>query len=398
MTKIFECGALVDGLNEEPRSDMGVLVDESRITSVKPREEISDKDFDQRINLSDKVVLPGLIDAHVHFKGTGNPNFSTTIAHGIADQVLQSIADLDQLLEQGITTVRDVGTESAIPLRDAVQKGNVNGPRILTSGGQIGQTSGQRGSLASRKKDITGISDIISSTDECAEIVRLRKRESVDLIKILATPSLKSGDVQEFSEEEIAAMVDEAHRQRLLVASHAHQPGGIRASLNAGVHTIEHGTYMHREEDLFDLMKESGAILVPAVYQLYKMLERDDEKKKSQQLVDATLQTILEAYKRDIPVAMGSNLTGTDWEPHGENLEEVKIYVNEAGMSEMDAIKSATSVAASALGTKSIGAIEEGRYADLIALDDNPLSDISNIEMVSQVFKKGEYASTNQVA
>lgn len=395
MSKIFECGTLVDGLSDEPFDDMGVLVEGSKIEAVEPLEEISDEDVDRTVDLSDEVVLPGLIDAHVHFKGSSNPNFSATIAHGIADQVLQSIEDLDLLLEQGITTVRDVGNESAIPLRDAVNRGDVNGPRILTSGGQVAQTDGQRASLAARKKEIAGLPDVISSTDECAEVVRRRKRESVDLIKILATPALKSGDYLEFSEQEIKAIVDEARRQRLLVASHAHQPSGIRASLNAGVHTIEHGNYMHKDEELFDLMKETGAILVPAVYQLYKMLERDE--KKARQLVDATLQTISEAYDRDVPIAMGSNLTGTAAEPHGENVEEVQIYVEEAGMSEMDAIKSATSVGARAIGTSNIGALEAGRRADLIALDDDPLEDISNIETVSRVFQGGDAASTNQL-
>lgn len=389
MTALFNCGTLVDGLSDKPASDMAIVADGANIERIVPQESVSSDNFDQIFDLNDKIVLPGFIDCHVHFKGTASPNGSATIAHSVADQVLSSVDDLQTLLSLGITTVRDVGTESAIPLRDAVQRGELDGPRILTSGGQIGQTVGQESSLASRKKNISGIPDLITGTEECSEVVRLRKRETADLIKVLATPSLRSGDIQQFSERELRAIVEEAERQRMLVASHAHQPAGIRASLKAGVHTIEHGNYMHADGSLFDLMADSGSILVPAVKQLYNARDDSDSDGGWTELIDATLKTIQEANERNLPVAMGSNLTGTATEPHGENLQEIQTYVRGTEMSEMQAIKAATSVAAEAVGTRTLGAITEGRCADIVALEENPLTDISNVETVSRVFKNG---------
>jgi imidazolonepropionase-like amidohydrolase len=302
----------------------------------------------------------------------------------------------------GFTTVRELGGSGVnISLRNAINQGFVDGPRIITVGKSIATTGGHADPTNGWKNTLMGApgpeDGVINGTAEAREGVRQRYKEGSDHIKITATGGVlsvaKSGDAPQFFEDELDAIVRTAKEYGMHVAAHAHGAEGMKRAVEAGVLTIEHGTHM--TEEVMDLMIENGTYYVPTISAGKWVAEKAKVEgyypalvvPKALEIGPKIQSTFAKAYEYGVNIAFG---TDAGVFPHGLNGKEFG-YMTEVGMPAMEAIKSATSVAAKVLGLQeSIGTIEAGRSADIVATDANPLNDISTMETVSFVMKEGK--------
>lgn len=354
------------------------------------------------IDLKKAFVLPGLIDSHVHITFEGGP---ATRLKGFEDSDVDAAfngADFGRkTLMAGFTTVQDVGggNDSVFGLRDAIARGAVPGPRIRASGRSIAVTGGHgdiNGFAPKVMAAMTG-GNICNGADDCRRAVRQQIKEGADLIKITATGGVLSntaaGLEQQFSDEELAAIVEAAHSMGRKVTAHAHGKSGIDAALRAGVDSIEHGTFMDAES--VTLMKESGATLVPTVlagataagWARTDPTFPEASRVKALQAGPLMLDMLRRAYSGGVNVAFG---TDTGVSRHGENAQEFALMV-EAGFTPEAAIRAATVVASEHVQmAKDIGTLEPGKYADLIAVTKDPLKNVKELEGVDFVMKGGK--------
>jgi imidazolonepropionase-like amidohydrolase len=342
--------------------------------------------------------LPGLIDCHTHL--TFEPSHSGYESLGISTprQALYGAKNAKLTLEAGFTTVRNVGAGgySDIALRDAINAGDVPGPRIDASGPAIGVTGGHcdESLLApefSHKGDgvADGVPALMQKTREIAKY-------GADCIKVCASGGvLSKGDSPEatqFSDEEIRAVVIEAHRLGRKVAAHAHGAAGIKQAVLAGVDSIEHGSYI--DDEAIRLMKEKGTYLVPTLYladwfieNYQRMRVPDFMVAKAKVVMPAARQNIGRAFKAGIKVAFGTDAAVY---PHGLNAREFAVMVK-LGLTPMQSIQAATINAADLIGwSDRVGSIEPGCFADIIAVNGDPTTDVSVLEHVVFVMKGGQ--------
>ena len=395
------CGTLIDGVSDEPRKNMTIVVEKNKIIAVQTgfaTAGVSDKTID----LKTKTVTPGWIDMHVHMEHETNPNrYLETYTFNPADYAFQSVKYADVTLMAGFTTVRDLGGSSVnISLRNAINKGLIKGPRIYTAGKSIATTGGHADPTNGYKKELMGdpgpAEGVANGTEECRQAVRQRYKDGSDLIKITATGGVlsvaKSGKNPQFFEDEIEAIVKTAKDYGFKVAVHAHGEEGMKRAIRAGVNSIEHGTFM--DDETIELFKKHGAWYVPTITAgkavgdsakipgyyppvvVPKALETGPQIQK----------TFAKAYKAGVKIAFG---TDAGVYKHGMNWLEFG-YMIEAGMTPMDAIKSATISAADLLGEKDkLGSIEVGKLADIVAVDGDPLKDPKAFGKVVFVMKDG---------
>jgi imidazolonepropionase-like amidohydrolase len=350
------------------------------------------------IDLSGATVLPGLIDSHTHLTGDPYHLGMASLAISFPREALYGARHAKQTLEAGFTTVRNVGASgySDIALRDAINAGDVPGPRIEASGPPIGVTGGHcdENSLAPEFNFRSGgVADGVPAVmQKTREIVKY----GADLIKICATGGvLSKGDspgAEQFSDEEMRAIVTEAHRLGRKVAAHAHGASGIKQAVLAGVDSIEHGSYLNDED--IRLMKERGTYLVPTLYLGDWFLENAQQIgappytiEKAKVVLPAARQNIARAFKAGVRVAFGTDAAVY---PHGLNAREFAVMVK-LGLTPMQAIQSATTNAADLLGwADRVGSIEAGRFADIIAVTGDPVNNVTELEHVRFVMKGGE--------
>ena len=352
------------------------------------------------IDLSDKFVLPGMIDSHVHLRGEWNPNVrleGATLEDG--DIAYNAAENARKTLMAGFTAVQDVGGPKTIfALRRAINAGKIPGPHIRASGPAISATGGH-GDAHGYREDILRLvhgDTICDGHADCRRAVRAAVKSGADVIKITATGGVLSntnaGTEQQFFDDELVAIVLTAKKMGRKVTAHAHGKQGIEAALKAGVDSIEHGTYLDR--DTARLFKRNNATLVPTVLagmtvvdwaENHNFLPPNSAKKALE--VGPQMQEMLRiAWSNGVNVAFG---TDTGVSQHGKNAEEF-IYMIEAGMSEMDAIKAATIIAAKHIQMDDqIGTLEAGKHADIIAVDNSPLEDIRELLDVDFVMKGG---------
>jgi imidazolonepropionase-like amidohydrolase len=353
------------------------------------------------IDKRDMFFLPGLIDSHVHLRGdrdSGKPDDVVRLEAG--DVALQAAAHARTTLMAGFTAVQDVGGPKEIfALRRAVNAGKVPGPHIKAAGSAISATGGH-GDFHGFKDDILEMyqsETICDGVADCRRAVRQAVKNGADVIKVTATGGVLSntnaGTGQQLMDDELEAIVETATSMGRKVTAHAHDKGGIEAALRAGIQSIEHGSFLDRETTR--LFKQKKAVLVPTVL-AGKTVEEwakdpntflpPNSVKKAREVGPKMQDMARIAYENGVTIAFG---TDTGVSKHGDNAKEF-IYMMAAGMSEQEAIASATVTASKHIGMgDKIGTLEAGKYADLIAVDGNPLNDIEELLDVDFVMKGG---------
>lgn len=400
--KFIDCGTLVDGTGKEPISDGRILVEDGRVVDVGPAEAVDAPDDAEHVDHSDATVIPGLIDAHLHLKGTRSMEPFDWLQESTELNTARATADVRTLLETGFTAIRDVGSEAGLPIRRAIDDGTIPGPRVFTSGSSFSQTAGHgdRHYLPYEwaTSDDAGGSQIVDGADECRKGARERIREGADLIKIMTTGGVLSEkdapSQSQFTDEEIRAFTEEAHRVGIPVASHAQGAPGIKSALRNGVDTIEHGFYI--DQECLDLFEETGAIFVPTLAIMHRLVTRGEEfgvpeygLEKARNASEAHFDATRRAYEAGVPIALGTDFLGPEPMAHGENALEAELLVEEVGMSEHEAIVAGTGTAAETVPVDDIGTLTVGNHADIVAYEDSPLSDISNLYETTAVYKGG---------
>lgn len=353
------------------------------------------------IDLSDKFVLPGLMDMHVHLLGELGPNSRMeALTMTTSMDALRGAQYARRTLQAGFTTVRDLGgePEAIYALRAAVDAGWVAGPRIVAAGSAIAATGGH-GDVDGVKAELLELwtpETICDGPYDCRRATRHAVKYGADWIKITATGGVLSdtatGTDQQMTDDELREIMETAHGLGVKVAAHAHGTNGINAALRAGIDSIDHGSFLDSES--IKLFKETGAYLVPTLSPSYKIPAQmennpfftDAIKEKANAASAASKANFSQAVRADVKIAFG---TDTGVTIHGENADEFSFMV-ENGMTPMQAIYAAT-VAAADLIDKSdaLGTIEPGKLADIIAVDESPLADISSLENVTVVIKDG---------
>jgi imidazolonepropionase-like amidohydrolase len=399
--KLLHCGTLIDGIGNSAKTQMTIIVEKNKITAIETGYS-TPQTGDEIIDLKNKTVLPGLIDLHVHIENETSKDAATKrMSMSSADIAFEAQKHALTTLMAGFTTVRDLGgTGVNISLRNAINKGLVTGPRIFTSGKTIATTGGHGDPTNGWRPDVTfpdNVDDgVVDSRDEARRAVRQRYKDGSDWIKITATGGVlsvaKNGRAPQFQSDELDGIISTANDYGFKVAAHAHGAEGMKRALTAGVTTIEHGTFM--DDEAITLFKVKGAYLIPTI--IAGKSTADSAKipgyyhpfvtAKALETGQYIQATFAKAYKAGVKIGFG---TDAGVFKHGLNAKEFQ-YMTEAGMPIMEALKSATIVAADILDMKKdLGSIEVNKIADIIATENNPLVDVKTLMNVVFVMKEG---------
>ena len=397
---IIHCGQLIDVKKLEVLKEMSVIIQGNKVVDVE-KGYTTAAAGDKLIDLKNRTVMPGLIDMHVHMESETSPTkYMETFTFNSADFAFQSVVFAERTLMAGFTTVRDLGGSGVnISLRNAINKGLVKGPRIYTAGKSIATTGGHADPTNGYRRDLMGdpgpAEGVANGADECAKAVRQRYKDGSDLIKITASGGVlsvaKSGENPQFSEAELKAIVETAKDYGFKVAAHCHGAEAMKRAIRAGVSSIEHGTYM--DEEAMGLMKQMGTYYVPTIVAGKSVA--DSAKKpgyfpelvapKALAIGPKIQGTFAAAYKSGVKIAFG---TDAGVYAHGKNWMEF-VYMTEAGMPILEAIRSATVNASDLLGDNRLGTLEKDKLADIIAVDGDPTKDVSSMSRVKFVMKNG---------
>lgn len=395
--KVFiRAGKLIDVRAGKVLDRSGILIEGDRIVRIGPLAQLEAESQGAKVvDLSDLTVLPGLIDCHTHLTHDPGP---PSLDQSVPRQTLVGAKNARITLEAGFTTVRELGSSgyADVALRDAIDAGEISGPRILASGPTISPTGGHG--------DVNLLAPEFDFSDEAvadgvpAVIQATRKniKYGTDVIKFVATGGTSSKntspDAGQYSDEEMRAIVAEAHRLGRKVAAHAHGTSGLKQALLAGVDSVEHASFIDNE--VIELLKKNEAYLVPTIYLREWRLENarkfglpDYVIEKAEKVRQVAFPNLSRAFQAGIRVAFG---TDAGVYPHGLNAREFRVLVK-LGLTPMKALQTATIHAADLLGRSgSVGAIEADHFADLIAVKGDPSSDVSVLENVVFVMKGGQ--------
>jgi imidazolonepropionase-like amidohydrolase len=392
---LVRAGHLLDVKTGKVLDSQTIVVTGDTISSVAASSAVPAQSGDTVVDLGDWTVMPGLIDVHTHI--TGEPNFDPyfVLTQTDAKEAIQGVANARTTLMAGFTTIRNVGAGgyTDVDLRDAINQGLVPGPHMQVSGPALGITGGHCDeNLLPVKYHVTsdGVADGIAGVQQK---VRQNIKYGVDVIKICATGGvLSKGDdpqASQYTIEEMRAIVADAHRLGRKVAAHAHGSQGILWATEAGVDSIEHGSYI--DAPSIAAMKKNGTYLVPTLYLEDWLIEKGNLPAIYQQKMKDTIvvakKNIKHAMESGVKIALGTDAAVY---PHGLNAHEVDVYVNQMGMTPLAAVQSATINAADLMGwSGKTGTLEPGHWADIIAVERNPLDDVRVLQHVSFVMKGG---------
>lgn len=378
-------------------SDVDLRISDGTIVSIAP----ADRAVAAEIEVSEGgTLLPGLIDAHVHIRGASrdDPAFPDPCR-----ATVRAIAECRATVEAGFTTVRDCGGPYAIGLRDGIADGDIIGPRIVAAGPTISQTGGHadlhRAPLRYVREALETRRVIVDGPDACRRGVREVIRRGADLIKICTSGGNGSSGThhedQHFTDDEIAAIVDEAHRSGRRVAAHATGREAVLNAVRGAVDTVEHGYFL--DSACIEEMLSAGTTLVPT-FGLIGYFEAaadgryghaPDRLRKQASCIPAMTDAFAMARDAGIPIAFGTDLTGEPGREHGRNAEDLAVMVRH-GMSPAEALRTATSEAARAIGLDGlVGTLSTGGSADLVVVDGDPTMDITRLQEVRLVIARG---------
>ena len=400
----IHAGKIYDTDSGKLSSEKTIIISDNKIKSIENGYKEASEDDIKIYNLKSKVVLPGLIDFHVHMESQsgGQDRYVRRFQDNKADVAFRSSVIAKKTLMSGFTTVRDVGGSGVnISLRNAINNGVIPGPRIFTSGKTIATTGGHGDRTNGFRDDLVDDpgpeQGVVNSIADARKAVRYRYKNGADLIKITATGGVmslaKNGQNPQFTEEVIREIVKTADDYGMHVAAHAHGDEGMFRAVNAGVTTIEHGSIM--ADRTMKLMKEKQTYLVPTISageHVAKMAKipgyyPEIIVPKALEVGVQNKATTKKAYKMGVPIAFG---TDAGVFPHGDNAGEF-VYMKEVGIPAEYSLNSATITNAKLLNMENLlGQLKEGFYADIIAVDESPLENIATLENVIFVMKDGK--------
>ena len=395
MATAFVDGAVVVG-DGRVLEHATVLVNGEKIVKVAEGNVSIPKDA-KKIPMDGQVLLPGFIDSHIHICFDSSPDpMTSTLSESQTMTTLKAAKAAKLTLLAGVTSIRDMGGKDGIDLglRQAINSGLIPGPRMLASGKLICMTGGHGWQVG---LEVNGV-------DEVRKAAREQIKAGVDIVKLMATggvltPAVEPGSEQ-LTEAELKAGVEEAHKAGRKTATHAMGTKGIRNALRAGIDRIEHG--VHLDEETVSLMVERDIPLIPTLSALFNIENKGIEAgipafavEKTLKVKPFHLESIRMAREAGVSIAMGTD-AGTPFNRHGDNLNELK-FLTDCGFSPMEAIEAGTRIAARVLGMeKELGTIEEGKLADLVLIEGNPLDDIEILlkrEFIRLVMKGGKQVS-----
>jgi imidazolonepropionase-like amidohydrolase len=392
---LIRAGHIVDVHTGNEPADQTIVISGDRITSIAPTSSTPKQPGDIEIDLRSLTVLPGLIDVHTHLTDDNNFDPYHELSTSVAMSALIGARNARVTLEAGFTTVRNVGAAgyADVDLRDAISAGLIEGPHMQVSGPLIGITGGHCDDNLlpyAYHQTADGVADGVEAVQhKVREVIKY----GADLIKICATGGVLSrGDdpqAAQYTLEEMKAIVADAHRLGRKVAAHAHGSQGILWATEAGVDSIEHGSYMNDED--IAAMKQRGTYFVPTAYLVDWMQQNGHlppfyaQKMKDVSIVEKA--NAKKAIAAGVKVALGTDAAVY---PHGLNAHELDVYVNQFGMSPLAALQTGTLNAADLMGwTNQTGSLEAGKWADIIAVSGDPLKDVRILQHVTFVMKSG---------
>ncbi|MEL0207936.1 MAG: amidohydrolase family protein [Gammaproteobacteria bacterium] len=398
---LLHVGNLLDTNNGEISKAVTIRIKGNKILEV-TKGYATPKKNDEIVNLKQSYVLPGFMDMHVHLAQEYVPKAERRSKIEPEYRALFAANAASKTLMAGFTSVRNLGDGGmeTISLRDAIKEGLMIGPRIFTSGKTIATTGGHGDPTNGMPKDNysppSPEEGVIDSPEDAKKAVRQRYKDGADGIKITATGGVlsvaKSGENPQFTDEELNSIVATANDYGLWTAAHAHGKEGMKRAVIAGINSIEHGTYM--DQEVMDLMKSKGTYYVPTIMAGDWVAEKAKipnffpalVKPKAEKIGPQIQSTFAKAYKAGVKIAFG---TDSGVSAHGDNWQEFILMTN-AGMTNQDALKSATIETAKLLRIEDkLGQIKPGMLADIIAVQQNPVEDISTVKNVIFVMKDG---------
>ena len=401
---LIHAGRLIKANNSNVKTEVTVVIDGNKIKAIESGYK-KPSNADTVIDLKDYTVMPGLMDMHTHISSQHNglASYLEGFKLNEADYALKGVVYAQKTLDAGFTTVRNLGDSYnvTVALKKAVNSGMINGPRIYTAAKSIATTGGHADPTNGRAMSITGDpgpkEGVINGVAEARKAVRQRYKDGADLIKITATGGVlsvaKSGQNPQFMTDELEAIVETAKDYGMTVAVHAHGKEGMKRAIEAGVDSIEHGTFM--DDEIFKLMKKHNTYYVPTVMAGNWVAEKAKidgffpalVRPKAAAIGPLIEKTFGRAYLAGVNIAFG---TDSGVSAHGDNGLEFELMVR-AGMKPIDAIRSATFHGAKLLNIlDEVGTIEKNKLADIVAVKGNPLKNIALMKSVNFVMKDGK--------